>query len=373
MSSSASRFITAIASDSLVTFQTYDDSPRKRGTLSSVRHGPLDVHRDELVALNEGGAAVCLMVNRGDGRGRSASSVVEVRAVFVDLDGAPLQPVLDGPLKPHAVVESSPSKYHAYWFVQGVSVADFSPLQAALAARFGGDAKVKDLARVMRLPGFLHQKGRAFESQLLSLEEHPRFTRSHLMEALTIDLQEAIPTDLPKAGLLVDIAEGERNDTLFRLARSFVNKGLPPDQIGARIQRVNEDRCRPPLSAEEVEALVVSACSRPAKGSLSLPVVIFDCDAFRGLSHAARTVVCVAYRRYNGSNNGNIALPFEEFRKEFSRTQTFYRARQEAVDAGVLRVSRKRRYHNRGGREPDLFEVAMEPPSVPIVERSAVN
>ena len=65
---------------------------------------------DNLKALairNGNGAAVWVMVNAGDGKGRRAENVTRVRAVFADLDGAPLQPVMACELEPHCVVESS--------------------------------------------------------------------------------------------------------------------------------------------------------------------------------------------------------------------------------------------------------------------------
>lgn len=369
----AQTLLNAIAGNSALTFQTYDDSPQKRGVLSKVRHGQYHQHQAELAELNLQGAAVCFMVNQGDGRGRAGRNVTEIRAVFVDLDGAPLEPVLGGPLKPHITVETSPGKHHAYWLADGLALTDFSALQTNIAAMFGGDSKVTDLSRVMRLPGFIHQKGSPFQARLLSIEEHPRYTREQLAAAFGLELQIPLVTGARRVTLQDSIPTGERNDTLFRLARGLVNKGFPEDQVRGRIQRVNADRCNPPLCAKEVDGVVTSACSHPPSGALNLPLVVFDCDAYRNLSHAGRTVVAKAYRRFNGSNNGNISLPFEDFRNEFSRSQSFYKARTEVVKAGLLRVTRKRRYHEQGGRQPDLFEVAMEPLSVPIQQRSASN
>jgi hypothetical protein len=45
------------------------------------------------------------MVNRGDLRGRKAENVVAVRAVFLDLDGSPLDPVLTAPTPLRAPTE----------------------------------------------------------------------------------------------------------------------------------------------------------------------------------------------------------------------------------------------------------------------------
>ena len=48
---------------------------------------------------------------------------------------------------------------------------EFKERQVLLAEMFDGDPKVCDLPRVMRLPGFLHQKGEPFLSVLMKPEE----------------------------------------------------------------------------------------------------------------------------------------------------------------------------------------------------------
>lgn len=108
------------------------------------------------------GAGIFVMINRGDGMGRRAENVIGVRAHFVDLDGAPLKPVLEAPLRPNIIVETSPGRYHVYWIVDGIGLQEFWYFQRELARRFGGDPKVKDLPRVMRVPGFFHLKEAPF-------------------------------------------------------------------------------------------------------------------------------------------------------------------------------------------------------------------
>src|SRR5687767_2978121 len=75
------------------TFQTFDDSPLKRGSLARVAHGDLDNEARRLTTWQAGGAGVFVTVNATDGAGRKAENIVKVRAVFVDLDGSPLDPV----------------------------------------------------------------------------------------------------------------------------------------------------------------------------------------------------------------------------------------------------------------------------------------
>lgn len=175
----AQRFLDLLAPGEPMTFQTFMDGPkadnhhaaasaRKPQNLSRILQGDLTQHSSTLAQLNQQGAGIFFMVNHGDQKGRKKENVDRVRALFVDLDGAPLEPVMASAVKPHITVESSPGRYHAYWLVKDCPLAQFTQLQAALAAKFNSDPVVKDLPRVMRLPGFFHQKNGTFMTRILS-------------------------------------------------------------------------------------------------------------------------------------------------------------------------------------------------------------
>lgn len=180
----AQNFLEVLAPDGAATFQTFDDDgERKRKDLAHVIHGSLDECALRLQRLNTAGAGVFVTVNETDGKGRTAENVVRVRALFVDLDGAPIEPVRDGPLVPHLVVESSPGRWHAYWIVAGCELGDFRALQQGLIARFGGDKACVDLPRVMRLPGFWHQKAAPFQTRVAELNELPAYEVDDVLRA----------------------------------------------------------------------------------------------------------------------------------------------------------------------------------------------
>ena len=177
----AARFLALLDSADDFTFQTFPDPEGESRPWPRVLHGSLDGHAGELVALNEQGAGIFVMVNAGDGvthpgskTCRTAANVTRVRALFVDLDGAPIAPVLTSALPPDWVVQSSPDRWHAYWRVDDCPLDQFASAQAALAAQFHGDPSVKDLPRVMRIPGFLHRKGEPFLSELYLPAEYHR-------------------------------------------------------------------------------------------------------------------------------------------------------------------------------------------------------
>lgn len=144
------------------TFQTFNDEKKSKDkTLTRILNGTLDQHAAVLSQLNAQGAGVFVTINQTDLRGRTAENVVAVRHFFVDTDGAPHKPILstarDSGVLPSCVVESSPGNYHIYWKA-ACDLADFRAVQTALISKFGTDKSVHDLPRVMRLPGFYHQK-----------------------------------------------------------------------------------------------------------------------------------------------------------------------------------------------------------------------
>lgn len=119
----------------------------------------------QLAIENANGAAIFVTINETDGNGRKVENITRVRAVFVDLDGAPVLPLFKQ-MPPHMVVQTSVGKYHAYWRIEDCPLELFSPLQKALIAKFDGDKSVHDLSRVMRVPGFHHCKRDPFPVRL---------------------------------------------------------------------------------------------------------------------------------------------------------------------------------------------------------------
>lgn len=115
--------------------------------------------RQLLKRKNGAGAGVYVKLNETPGNSLMAEDVTRVRAVMLDLDGEALEPVLQCPLRPHAIVETSPSRFHVYWRVtDDFPIEQFEPIQRGLAKRFDGDPGVAKLSVLARLPGFKHMK-----------------------------------------------------------------------------------------------------------------------------------------------------------------------------------------------------------------------
>lgn len=158
----AQGFLDRLDSLDQFTFQVFDD--KKGGRVKpQIFHGSFEQHSQVLTQLNTlETAGIFVTINATDLKGRRIANITKVRAYFVDLDDprkTSLQSIIDGPLEPQLVVQSSErDKGHAYWLVEDAPLETFSTVQTHLARRFHCDPKVKDLGRVMRLPGFLHHK-----------------------------------------------------------------------------------------------------------------------------------------------------------------------------------------------------------------------
>ena len=141
-------------------FQTATDQDHKTrpdNKASVISLVPTDLSK--LAKLNANGAAVWVMVNAGTGR--KAKDVHRIRAVFGDFDGRPIADAYSCGLTPHVVTETSPGHFQPFWLVDGLDVELFEPVQRRIAETFGTD-HVIDPSRVMRLPGFWHQKREPF-------------------------------------------------------------------------------------------------------------------------------------------------------------------------------------------------------------------
>jgi hypothetical protein len=147
------------------TFQIYDDLPaesKAKGGKGKKRSGRIirgawGKHRHELEELNNNGYAVAVAINETDGEGRKKENVTRIRAIKADFDGT--TPPEQWPLKPSIIVTTREGRYHYYWLVEGkMSKKTAEGIEKCLVKKYGADPACAEIARAMRLPGFLHQK-----------------------------------------------------------------------------------------------------------------------------------------------------------------------------------------------------------------------
>lgn len=167
------------------TFQTFDDNrdrELKDKRLGHHQTDTFDACAEWLKEANGKYAGVFVTINPTDGCGRTKKNVTAVRAVMLDLDGAPLDPVRECALKPHIITETSPGNYHAFWRVEGLGLDQFEDVQRGLAKRFDGDPAVATLERCTRLPGFFHCKDveNPFLVRIVETNDRPPYTAEQI-------------------------------------------------------------------------------------------------------------------------------------------------------------------------------------------------
>jgi hypothetical protein len=97
--------------------------------------------------------------------------VDRVRAYFVDQDHGSTDLLFNSALPADMIVESSPGKFHGYWLTGNAPLESFGTRMHTLADKFNGDHAICHLARVMRLPGFIHQKADSFMTRIVKIRE----------------------------------------------------------------------------------------------------------------------------------------------------------------------------------------------------------
>jgi AAA domain/Primase C terminal 1 (PriCT-1)/RepB DNA-primase from phage plasmid len=268
------------------TFMVFDDNQSTKDKhLVRILHGTLDELYAELVGYSRRGAGVFVTICETNFRGRTQECIVKVRCYFADLDGAPIENISRLGSWPHMLTQTSPGRFGVFYKIADAPLDEynFKRTQQALATLFDSDPSVCDLPRVMRLPGFPHQKdpGNPFITRVdLGTSEKaiegktPIYTEAEFQEALARALAARQPKRNVAAALVLGLrrpppdwsenyAEGQRNNECARRAGSCLGRGMSEEATLKECLRWNEKN-EPRLAESEVEATVASIAKREA-------------------------------------------------------------------------------------------------------------
>ena len=199
----ARAFITALTGspDTPVVFQTFDDNRKRKDARPKGTHDPyarvisgrMAEHFDTLANLNKQGAGIFITVQECKPGKRSNDNITSIRAAINDFDGdnaVALAEAAASKLPPSIVVESSPGKRHLYWLTSPdtFELSEYTPFIESMVAITGADDNAKDLARVLRVPGFDHCKGERHRVTMLNDNAFLIYGKQDIADAFDIDL-----------------------------------------------------------------------------------------------------------------------------------------------------------------------------------------
>jgi hypothetical protein len=160
----AASYLVALTGDANTVIDWRVIHDKDKGALGKNLRGTLADLWQQLVAYNAAGWGVFCNINAMDGNGSELQNVAYIRAHVIDLDNLTTaaadydRATKTNPL-PQFAAQSSPGKYHVYYRAAPYTGNDFyTGIQRKLIQLFGGDKSIIDATRVMRVPGFLHQK-----------------------------------------------------------------------------------------------------------------------------------------------------------------------------------------------------------------------
>lgn len=234
------------------------DRPPKSSQNRECRLYDLVKNLPELHALNRDNSGIFYVVNGG---GQKDNQVRQGRALFIDFDDFEFEEQIrrlnQFEHEPSIIVRTRKS-LHCYWILaEGLTdLTRWTGLQKRLIKQFGSDPVIHNPSRVMRLYGFNHCKGDPVLVRLLKFDPDLKYSVQDFKDLLP-ELEK--PRHTQKVHVPETIREGDRNNTLFRLACSLQSQGLTDSVIHAAVSKANEDQAGRPLSGSEVDALIKSA------------------------------------------------------------------------------------------------------------------
>ena len=162
-----------------------------------VTRATLVKYKDELKGLNRT-RGVYFVVNAG---GNTDEEIHRFSSGFCEDDTLPIEEQhkrLDLAAIPPSIRVVTKKSVHAYWLLKpGCTETEWRQVQAGLVAHFGGDPKIKNASRVMRVPYFNHVSingdGRLLYKRVELVEFDPakRYSVAELLKAFPSPVLEA--------------------------------------------------------------------------------------------------------------------------------------------------------------------------------------
>ncbi len=220
--------------------------------LDEFRHGSLKDPEIQGWMLEqwERGRGVYYVPQKTNGKGTKNSDVVEIKTVFVDLDGAPIEPVMNCGSPPDMKVISSEGRWHCYWKVSDCDKKTFTETQKALVRKFGGDEKCVNPGRLLLVPCTPNLKrDQPFYSRAeVCSNGNAALQISEFINRMSLDTKKTPEKAQVSTG---KVPVGKRNGHLCSRAGFFKNFVKSRDELSDLLRGVNSRELEVPLNGTD--------------------------------------------------------------------------------------------------------------------------
>lgn len=211
----------------------------------------------------------------------TADNTLHLPAFFCDLDFKTTSEqdarvrLTSSPLQPSLVINSG-GGLHCYWTLKEpidltVERASATTMLRRLAQYFGGDMACAEVARVLRVPGTKNHKYAPPRPVVIEVLEGDRDYNPSDFDSWLPTVAHEPTAAAPSADFSGTYTEGNRNATLYKLARSLRAKGVDATAIATTIQHLNAVQCKPPLPDSEIAALIQQAVTQRDREDFTRP------------------------------------------------------------------------------------------------------
>lgn len=243
------------------------------GTAPKIFNGTFKTFASELAYWNRKGWNVYVMVNEATAGGQDDDSVICTRAQFIDKDAGAQPRTTHRP--PHCIVETTPpgkvaeapeGKRQYHWRTKpNTDFQAFRVGQARAIAYYQSDNRIKNLSRIMRLPGFLNWKNPA---------------SPHLVKLLMIDPTLPLYEQDELTAALPPVANETRevNSRQDKLGRTTANEEEVANQFQNSLLSkliTTDDALRAEAKVKKAFSMAVKK-NQKASASVSIHGVILD-------------------------------------------------------------------------------------------------
>jgi AAA domain/Primase C terminal 2 (PriCT-2) len=339
------------------TFQFFSDRGDRRH--AEIFHGTLDKVWSKVQLLNtpESGVGVFVTISETDFNGRKNENIVRPRALFADADNEEqvkscFQALKASCVTPSMIVNSGRG-HHFYFCADDIPRDQFSARQEGIANKLGTDAAVRDLPRVMRLPGTLHLKNPA-SPKLVELQKRA-VTRWKLSELIA------------KLGLSPANTAASRSQTSTGYA-ALRNNGAPdwayttkPAAAFAHLDPMEGQAAGSETNIEEIRS-----------ATMAIPASVLSTEEewmkfARGLAHEAARIPHHSEQLWDILNTISSAAPnYDENDNRERWLRYINEASSHPTPITISTIFHMARQHGWPGWSPPLAAAAVSTPATPI-------